>query len=256
LDFSIIVPTYNAEKYLKECLDSIFSQKHDGKTQVIVVDGLSTDKTLEIVKSYNVELICGKDKNEPDALNKGFLLAEGDIVAFLDADDIYQSDTFWIVEHFFDTYKGTKWVYGKSYFINEQGNKIRRIITNLKQILQTRYSYEKLCSLCFISQPSVFMRREFQKEIGDFNIDYPLIFDYEYWLRVGKISEPIYINTYLSSMRVHNGSNSVKFSMRQMRESLDLVYRFKKKHFYWNYLIRLSILFSTIIYYRTIGKII
>jgi glycosyltransferase involved in cell wall biosynthesis len=256
VDFSIVVPTYNAEKYLKECLDSIFSQKHDGKTQVIVVDGMSTDKTLEIAKSYGVELICGKDKNEPDALNKGFLLTKGEVVAFLDADDIYQSDTFWLVEHFFETYKSVQWAYGKSYFIDEQGKEIRRIITGLKQLLQKNYSYEKLCNLCFISQPSVFMRRNFKEQIGQFDVDYPLIFDYEYWLRAGKVSEPFFIPSYLSSMRVHNGSNSVKFSTRQMRESLDLVYRFKRKNHYLGYGLRLFILLATIFYYKTVGRII
>lgn len=255
MDFSIIVPTFNAELYLKECLDSIVNQCHDGKTQIIVVDGMSTDKTLEIIKNYEVHLICGKDKNEPDALNKGFALANGDIVAWLDADDVYSSNTLKIVENYFVNNR-TDWVYGKSYFINEQGKHIRRIITTLKEVLQKNYSYSKLCNLSFLAQPSVFMTRKLYQDVGEFNIDYPLIFDYEYWLRVGTFTSPIYIPEYLSSMRAHPCSNSVKFSVRQMRESLDLVYRFKKRNHHISYLIRMIILLSTIAYYRSIGKYI
>jgi glycosyltransferase involved in cell wall biosynthesis len=256
VDFSIIIPTYYAEEYLKECMDSIVGQKHNGKTQIIVVDGQSTDKTLEIIKQYNVELICGKDKNEPDALNKGFALAKGDIVAWLDADDTYTPNALIIVEDYFNKFPQYKWVYGKSYFINEKGKEIRRIITSLKQLLQKNYSYDKLCNLSYLSQPSVFMRRSLQQGIGEFNVDYPLIFDYEYWLRAGLICDPLFIDEYLSSMRAHDGSNSVKFSMRQMRESLDLVYRFKKSYHYRNYLLRLVILLSTVVYYRTIGRVL
>lgn len=251
MNFSIIVPTYNCEKYLKECLDSIVSQRHRGRTQIIVVDNQSTDKTLEIARRYTKIIVSEKDRGEPDALNKGLKLATGDIIAYLDSDDIYEPYAFWVVEQKFF---GNDWIYGKSYFIDEDGNQIRRTITTLKQLLQRNYSYEKLCNLCFICQPSVFLKREFVKKVGEFNIDYPLIFDYEYWLRAGQISSPSYVPLYLSSMRAHGGSNSVKFSTRQMRESLDLVYRFKRKNHYLSYAMRLGILSSTLVYYKTIGR--
>ncbi len=256
MDFSIVVPTFNCQKYLEVCLKSIVSQKHNGKTQIIVVDNISTDDTLKIAKRYNAEIVCEKDKGEPDALNKGMKLAGGDIVAWLDSDDLYEPNAFLIAEHDFELHHQIDWLYGKSYFINEDGEKVRRIITRLKQLLQSNYSYDKLCNLCFISQPSVFMRKDFQKKVGDFNVEYPLIFDYEYWLRAGIYSSPDYIPHYLSSMRAHEGSNSVKFSTRQMQESLDLVYRFKPHHHYLFYGWRVMVLMSTIIYYKTIGKYI
>ena len=255
MNFSIIVPTYNSAKYLDACLYSIVQQSHNGQTQIIVVDNESVDDTIKICQQYpNLEIICEKDYGEPDALNKGMNLARGDIVAFLDSDDIYEPDAFKIVETIFGAQDKLQWLYGKSYFIDTNGGKIRRIITLLKHLLQSNYSYNKLCNLCFISQPSVFMRKEFWHQVGAYNVDYPLIFDYEYWLRAGKISEPQYTPYYLSSMRAHEGSNSVKFSIRQMRESLDLVYRFKKNNHYLFYIFRMAILLLTIIYYKTIGK--
>lgn len=254
MDFSIIVPTYNCEKYLKECLNSIVSQKHDGETQIILVDNESTDDTLNIARTYKeVTIVCEKDKGEPDALNKGLKLATGDVIAYLDSDDIYAPSAFVAVECLFGR---NDWIYGKSHFIDEEGNQIRRTITTLKQLLQKNYSYEKLCNLCFICQPSVFLKREFVQRVGEFNVDYPLIFDYEYWLRAGKLSTPAYVPLYLSSMRAHGGSNSVKFSTRQMRESLDLVYRFKKGNHFWSYVMRMGILSSTLVYYKTIGRFV
>jgi glycosyltransferase involved in cell wall biosynthesis len=256
MDFSIIVPTYNCENYLDECLRSISKQKHNGDTQIIVVDNESSDKTLEIARKYDTRIICEKDRGEPDAINKGIRLVNGDVVAWLDSDDIYEDSVFRLIEDYFYLYPEISWIYGKSYFISQDGKIIRRLITSAKQMLQKSYSYSKLCNLCFISQPSVFMRQKFQAEIGEFNIEYPLIFDYEYWLRAGKLSEPLFIDSYLSSMRAHDGSNSVKFSTRQMRESLDLVYRFKKRNHYISYGLRMGILLSTIIYYRSIGRIL
>ena len=258
MNFSIIVPTFNCEEYLVECLSSIFRQVHNGNNEVILVDNKSTDKTLEIARTYQLlykgmNIISEKDNGEPDALNKGLKLVTGDIVAYLDSDDIYEPDAFRHVE---DIIQNNDWIYGKSYFIDKDGKQIRRIITMFKQTLQRNYSYEKLCNLCFICQPSVFLKREFVQKVGEFNVDYPLIFDYEYWLRAGLISSPLYVPLYLSSMRAHGGSNSVKFSTRQMRESLDLVYRFKNGNRFWSYAMRMGILSSTLMYYKTIGRFV
>jgi glycosyltransferase involved in cell wall biosynthesis len=256
VDFSIIVPTYNCELYLKQCLDSIVTQKHMGKTQIIIVDNESTDKTLEIARQYkDVVIISEKDKGEPDALNKGFKLAKGQIVAWLDADDFYEPTTLYTVESEFKNNYRLDWVYGKSYFVNENGKRVRRMITTAKQWLQASYSYDKLCALCFIAQPSVFMRKEFQQKIGDFNVNRRLNFDYEYWLRAGKISDPLFISEYLSSMRAHDGSLSVKYDFTQMKQSLDMV-KLYKKNYKGIYLLRVFILSLTLIYYRTIGKVL
>lgn len=227
-------------------------QVHDGETEIILVDGYSVDKTLEIAKGYpNITVITEKPQGEPDAINKGMKLATGDIVTFLDGDDIYEPDALKIAEQYFSN-PDLMWVYGKAHFINPEGQRIRRLITLAKEHLQKDYSYNKLCYLCFIAQPSVFMRREFQKKVGDYNPDKKLIFDYEYWLRAGKLADPTFIPEYLSSMRAHNGSISVKFSREQMQESLNIIKEFNKQNRY-AYYVRYAILRSTEMYYKTVG---
>lgn len=253
MDFSIVVPTFNSAKYVGECLESIVSQKHNGNTQVIVVDNQSSDDTLKICQEYHTEIICEKDQGEPDAINKGMKRATGDIVAFLDSDDLYEPLALRSVEVFFEAHPYLNWMYGKSHFIDKDGKEIRRLITVAKEWLQQDYSYNRLCKLCFISQPSVFMKREFQALVGNYNVNYRLIFDYEYWLRAGKLSMPMYLDKYLSSMRAHNGSASVQFDMTQMKQSLELATRFNP-HSKITYGVRMAVLLSTILYYRTIGK--
>lgn len=253
MDFTIIVPTYNCEKYLEQALESIAIQEHNGKTQVIVVDNCSCDKTREIAQKYHTEIICETDTGEPDAINKGMKRAKGDVVTWLDSDDIFEPLAFKRVEVIFESHPQRLWLYGKSYFIDAEGKKIRRLITRAKESLQRNYSYDKLCKLCFIPQPSVFMRRSLQMIVGELNIDYRLIFDYEYWLRAGQFNDPLFVDSYLSSMRAHDGSLSVQYSFKQMRQSLELATRFKPNS-RLTYLTRFSVLLSTIVYYRTLGR--
>ena len=229
------------------------SQKHDGNTQIILVDGYSVDDTLKIASGYpNITVITEKPHGEPDAINRGMRLATGDIVTFLDGDDTYCPNALRTVERYFHN-PYLQWVYGKAYFINPAGQRIRRLITLAKEYLQKDYSYNKLCYLCFIAQPSVFMRREFQQKVGDYNTEKKLIFDYEYWLRAGKLADPVFIPEYLSSMRAHNGSISVKFSREQMEESLNIIREFKQQNKY-AYHVRHAILRSTELYYKTVGE--
>jgi glycosyltransferase involved in cell wall biosynthesis len=92
---SIIVATYNAGNALKKTLESISSQKYDNM-EIVVIDGGSKDNTLEIVQEFNEKIayfISEKDKGIPDAYNKGILAATGDWIYFLNADDIFHSDT-------------------------------------------------------------------------------------------------------------------------------------------------------------------
>ena len=87
---SAVMPTFNQGAYIREALDSIFSQNYPN-LEVIVVDGKSTDQTLDILKSYGgkIRWVSEKDKNQSDALNKGFKMARGEIIAWLNSDDAY-----------------------------------------------------------------------------------------------------------------------------------------------------------------------
>ena len=92
--FSIIIPNYNEEKYIKRCLDSIFNQTmNKGKYEVIVIDDGSTDKSIEIIKQYDVKLLNSNRLGAGGARNKGLDIASGNYIILLDGDDyLYEND--------------------------------------------------------------------------------------------------------------------------------------------------------------------
>ena len=92
--FSIIIPNYNEEKYIKRCLDSIFNQTmNKGKYEVIVIDDGSTDKSIEIIKQYDVKLLNSNRLGAGGARNKGLDIASGKYIILLDGDDyLYEND--------------------------------------------------------------------------------------------------------------------------------------------------------------------
>jgi len=226
MKISVIIPTLNAARFLPECLRSIDRQNYKD-TEVIVVDGGSKDGTIGIANSFGplVKLVASRmPKGEPDAINYGFTLATGQIISYIDPDDTYELNCFNRVNEFFSN-NNCKWLYGKGFIIDENGKVVRSIITTLKEQFQKSYSYEKLSWVDFIVQPTVFWTKDFTEEIGEFNIEEKLVFDYEYLLRCGKVSEPGYIPEYLAAWRKHNGSASVQNISQEISDA----YRIAKK---------------------------
>lgn len=224
---SIIIPCYNAAEFIEETIRSILDQNYPN-LECIVIDGGSTDGTLDILSRYQSKIIwrSEKDKGESDAINKGLKLATGDIVAYIDADDVYEMGSFQEVVDFLEKNPDTKWVCGKCKIINGGGFEIRRPITWFKNFWLKRYSYNKLLIIDFIPQPAVFMRKVLIDEIGPFNINEHLVMDYEYWLRAGARYNPCFIDAYLAKWRVHAGSKSVEEFAKEAKDALRLTRRF------------------------------
>jgi glycosyltransferase involved in cell wall biosynthesis len=196
--------------------------------ECIVIDGGSTDGTLDILGKYESKIILRseRDRGEADAINKGLKLATGDIVAYIDADDVYEEGAFLKVASFFSTNPGIKWAYGKCKIIDKDGLETRGAITVFKEFWQRRYSYNKLLIMDFIAQPAVFWRRELTDEIGLRDINERLVMDYEYWLRAGAKYNPGFIDEYLASWRAHFGSASIAEFDKEAKDALRLARRF------------------------------
>ena len=236
MKISIIIPTYNSDKYLDEALSSIVSQSYK-KYEVIIIDGGSKDRTSEIVESYNhilidkLRFISEKDKGEPDAINKGMNMATGDIIAYLDSDDIYEPDSFIKVIRYFKRHD-VKWAYGKCRVINEKGYETRQIVTRFKELFQPFYNYQTLCMFDYVAQPSAFWRREVLETVGYLNIEEKLAFDYDWWLRLGKVYKAGFINDYLACWRSHKTSETAKALTQDLREGLDLSLKYSEGKFW------------------------
>lgn len=226
---SIVIPCRNAAEFIEETIQSILNQNYPD-IQCIVMDGGSTDGTLDILKKYEGKIVwvSENDKGQSDAINKGLQVARGDIVAYICADDVYEIGCFEKVADFFEKNPDFKWVYGKCKIIDENGLEIRKQITWYKNFWQRRYSYSRLLIMDFIAQPAVFWRKELTDEIGLFDVTAHLAMEYDYWLRAGAKYNPGFINEYLARFRLHPYSkSSTKFSAAA-REALCVAKRYAK----------------------------
>ena len=248
MKISIITPSYNQGNFIEETIQSVISQKGSFELEYFVIDGGSKDRTVDILKKYEGKLswISEPDNGQTHAINKGLKKATGDIIAYLNSDDIYELGALRKVVHFFQKNPEKKWGYGKCRIINENGKEIRKWITSYKNFLLKKYSYNKLLSENFISQPATFFRRELLDEIGFFDEKQHLVMDYEYWLRIGEKYDAGVIDEYLADFRWYTTSKSGGNFKKQFKEELYIA----KKYAHGK---KLPILLHAFNYYKIVG---
>lgn len=230
MKISIITPSYNQAEFIERTIQSVLSQNYPD-LEYIVMDGGSTDGTQEILKKYSDKIIwkSEKDNGQSDAINKGLKIATGDIVAYLNSDDAYEPDAIKKVAEFFQKNPEKKWVYGKCKIIDKNDKEIRKPITFYKNLLLKNYSYSKLLSENFISQPATFWRKELMNEIGYFDEKEHFCMDYEYWLRIGKKYPAGIINDCLANFRHHISSKSGIVNKKQFRDELRIAKKYSQE---------------------------
>lgn len=176
---SIITPSYNQGKFIEKTLLSVLCQNYPN-IEYIVVDGNSSDGTIEILEYYRDfidHLIIEPDRGQSDALNKGFRLATGDILAYLNSDDVYadQNVVSTVIKYFQETKADV--VYGCRKFISEDGYQ-----TNFHPYRE--YSKEYLVWTDYIPQECVFWGRDIFRKAGEWiNEEFDFAMDYELWFR-------------------------------------------------------------------------
>ncbi len=202
---SVITPSFNQAKFIKRTIDSVLSQKYPN-LEYIIMDGGSTDGTVEILESYRKKIIfrSEKDKGQGDAINKGLRAASGEILTYLNSDDVYEHGALNEVAQFFCSRPNVMWAFGKCRIIDENDKEIRQAVTAYKNFWLRRYHRETLLILDYISQPATFWRKEAGEKIGLFDENEFYELDYDYWLRLGKRYKPGFMDKYLAGFRVHS----------------------------------------------------
>lgn len=215
---SIITPSYNQAKFIEETLQSVLSQDYPN-VEYSVIDGGSTDGTQEILKRHGERLtwISEKDQGQADAVNKGFRNAGGEIFGWLNSDDTYCPGAIQKVVEFFGKHPDISMVYGEAYNTDAQGNIIERHPTE-------EFDYQRLAETCFISQPTVFLRRHVFEEVGPLDISLHYSLDYEYWMRIGKRFLIGYLPEVLATTRFHGGAKTVS-KRKEAQEEVVMVVR-------------------------------
>jgi glycosyltransferase involved in cell wall biosynthesis len=244
---SVVTPSFNQAPFIERTLRSVLDQSHRD-VELIVVDGGSTDGTLEILERYTgrVAWQSGPDRGQAHAINKGLALATGEIVCWLNSDDTYEPGALGTVAAYFGGRPGCRWAYGRCRIVDEDDREIRTFITRYKNLLLARYSYPKLLAENFISQPAVFWRRELLAEVGPLNEREHFCMDYEYWLRLGSRYPAGVIDACLANFRYHRASKSGSVDPRQFADELRIARAFGGEH-------RLALLLHAVNYYKIVS---
>ncbi|MEI7724383.1 MAG: glycosyltransferase family 2 protein [Bacteroidota bacterium] len=218
--FSIVTPSFNQIGFIERTIESVLSQEVDFPVEYLVVDGFSTDGTRDILRKYSerISYLSEPDQGMQEALNKGFSMAKGDIIGWINSDDIYLPGTLQKAANFFHQHPECLWLYGNCRIIDEHDAEIRKWITAYKNRLSGKYSFERLLVDNFISQPTVFIRKHALKLVGAIDTGLPTAMDYDLWIRLAKLGPPGYINDDLACFRVHTKSISSINYKRQFEE--------------------------------------
>lgn len=197
---SVVVPSFNQGRFIKETIDSILGQDYR-PIEVLVLDGGSTDQTVSVLASYNgtpeLKWWSEPDNGVVDAVNKGLEKANGEIIAIQSSDDLYLPGAITAAAEFLREHSDVSLVYGDVELINERSEVVGRDILqqfDLKHYLG-RFSY--------IPQPSAFFRAEIVNELGGWREAVSYVADAEYWLRIAVEHKVARVDRMMARYRYH-----------------------------------------------------
>ena len=201
---SVVTPSFNQAGFIEATLRSVLEQDYP-KTEYLVIDGGSRDGSVEIIRRYGDRLtrwVSEPDRGQSHAINKGFAMARGDVLAWLNSDDTYLPGTLAAVGEYFASHPETDLVYGDYAYIDPLGRTLwRRHVFGAMR-------YETLLYHDYLGQPSVFFRRSLLDRIGplDETLDYHL--DWDLFLRMWKVCRPVHLPRVLATFRLVPGAKS------------------------------------------------
>ncbi len=204
---SILVPSYNQGKFIRDTIDSILEQDYR-PLKIHVIDGASTDETIDVLQSYGniqeLDWMSEPDKGVVDAVNKGFDLLRGDICSIQSSDDMYLPGAIRAVVEQFHKAPDTGLIYGDTLKVDAQGN----------ELLKYRIGPWSLKNLflikTWIPQPSAFFRREMLDACGGWDERIPYAPDTDLWIRMAFRTEVQKIDRFLSRRRMHDAQRDTQ----------------------------------------------
>jgi len=238
---SIVTPSFNQAHFIEETLQSVSRQQYPS-LEHIVVDGASTDGTAEILKRYSsmpgwahLRWISEPDHGQSDAINKGFRMATGDIIGWLNSDDLYEPGSLATVTKAFEENPLVDFIYGDYLIIDETG----KTLISKKEIA---FDWEiMLCGLNYIAQPNVFFRSRVFKKLGYLNDSLHYVMDYEFWLRAATHGFRFqHIPTAFAACRWHLSAKTVSRNPHIEEELLSVRDQYWNKRRFHNSMVQAS----------------
>lgn len=217
---SVVLPTYNGEKYLAQSIESVLSQTYEN-LELIIVDDCSTDGTPGIIRRFaekdsRIQVIRNAENQKlPRSLNIGFRQAAGDLLTWTSDDNFYEGNAIEVMARALDQNPDCGMVYCDMTCIFEDGIKLSRPALGIERLY-----VDDVVGACFL------YRRQVLETVGEYNPDMALVEDYDYWLRVRRQYEILHIPRRLYQYRFHRGS----LTMTKEREIATQRQRMRLRH--------------------------
>jgi glycosyltransferase involved in cell wall biosynthesis len=223
---SIITPSFNQGRFLEETIMSVLNQNYPN-LEYIIIDGGSTDNSVEIIKKYEKYLaywVSEKDRGQSHAVNKGLARSTGDIIGWLNSDDTYLPGTLLTVDEMFQHYRDFDVIFGDQVLTDEQGGflRIRHEIP---------YSYHRLLYHMYQSQPATFLRRSVIERVGGLEETLCYSMDYEFFMRIGRYCSVRHVPRLFATYRLHpSGKSALHGEARHLQEEEAVSQKYRPRY--------------------------
>ena len=237
---SIITPSFNQARYIEATIRSVLSQDYPN-IEYIIVDGGSTDETVEIIKNYALDSgsllpnirqqasafqsrsiawwVSEKEKGQTDAINKGFARAKGQILAWLNSDDTYEPGAISAAVKYLQEHPEVGMVYGDCNYINEDGRVIGKFGSAQTDYRLLRQGY------AHIPQQTMFFRADLWKQVGPLDPSFYFAMDYDLWTRLAARTVLQYVPQLWANFRLHTSGKTIAADDRCWPEMIRVHYR-------------------------------
>jgi glycosyltransferase involved in cell wall biosynthesis len=202
---SIITPSYNQGQFLEASIRSVLEQSYPN-IEYIAVDGGSKDNSAEVLKKYQDHFawwVSEKDKGHADALNKGFSHATGEVLAWLNSDDVYLPKAVAEAVAILQEHPEAGMVYGDADLIDNAGVKVGQFASR-----QTDYR-RLLRGSVHIPQATTFFRADVWRQVGPLDLSLFFSFDYDLWVKIAKGSQVLYVPRRWAQFRIHDDGKTI-----------------------------------------------
>jgi len=212
LRISVVTPSLDQGRFIERTIQSVLSQRGDFELEYVVQDGGSRDGTQEILARHAAagRLVARvePDRGQADAVNKALATVTGDVVGWVNSDDLFLPGALARVAQAFAADPGLVWLHSRCLIVDEQDRPIRRWLEAYKHRLARRHRLDRLLLQNYVSQMTVFVRRSALLQVGFLDPALHYTFDYDLWLRLARLAEPAYLDEPLAAFRFYRTSKS------------------------------------------------
>ena len=225
---SILTPSFNKVDFIAKAIESVIFQKYPN-VEHIIIDGCSTDGSVEVIKEFarkykHLKVVVEKDDSHIEALNKAVKMAKGEIISVLNTDDYYEPNVFFEVANLFRSNEEVEVVVGNCRMVDSNGDTIRisKPVVDLVRILQPWW-YE------FPINPDTYFYKNVHDKIGLFDPKYGLEFDYEFFIRLAMKCNILYVDKLFGNFRFYYDSKTYLNRRNTMINLYKICFKFHHK---------------------------